>query len=140
MLSEIVLNFQRTFRLFSVSFLRRHQRMRATGDLQQRAVYKHAGKFYMLLSAGLRFGFGRQTLHRYGYYSVKYTQDILSYLHDSVFLFLFLHPFVDHNECEKNGMCANGKCLNVQGSFQCRCKSGYVMSQTGHSCIGNNLL
>lgn len=43
---------------------------------------------------------------------------------------------LDHNECEKNGMCANGKCLNVQGSFQCRCKSGFVMSQTGHSCIG----
>jgi len=33
-------------------------------------------------------------------------------------------------------MCANGKCLNVQGSFQCRCKPGFVMSQTGHSCIG----
>lgn len=33
-------------------------------------------------------------------------------------------------------MCANGKCLNVEGSFQCRCKSGFVMSQTGHSCIG----
>lgn len=130
MLSEIVLNFQQTFRLFSVSFLRRHQRMRATGDLQQRTVYKYAGKFYMLLSTGLRFSFRRKTLYRYRI-GVVYLRNL------TWSLVFFFNPFLDHNECEKNGMCANGKCLNVQGSFQCRCKSGFVMSQTGHSCIGN---
>lgn len=134
-LSKIVLNFQQTFRLFSVSFLRRHQRMRATGDLQQRTVYKYAGKFYMLLSTGLRFSFRRKTLHRYR------TSVYLRHLIQTYYIYIcgrcFFNLFLDHNECEKNGMCANGKCLNVQGSFQCRCKSGFVMSQTGHSCIGN---
>lgn len=68
MSSEIVLNFQQTFRLFSVSFSRhRHQRMRATGDLQQWAVYQYSGKFSMFLSAGLRFGLWRKTLYRYGF-------------------------------------------------------------------------
>lgn len=67
-------------------------------------------------------------------YHILYIHIIFIYV---VVDFLFFNPFLDHDECEKNGMCANGKCLNVQGSFQCRCKSGFVMSQTGHSCIGN---
>lgn len=59
-----------------------------------------------------------------------------------IFALCFIHYcfMLDHDECEKNGMCANGKCLNVQGSFQCHCKSGFVMSKTGYSCIGNLFL
>jgi len=33
-------------------------------------------------------------------------------------------------------MCANGVCTNMDGSFKCQCKEGYVLSPTGHACIG----
>lgn len=42
----------------------------------------------------------------------------------------------DHDECQENGMCANGVCVNMHGSFKCQCHSGYILSPTGHSCIG----
>jgi hypothetical protein len=32
-------------------------------------------------------------------------------------------------------MCANGKCLNMDGSFQCECSAGFKLSKSGLSCI-----
>lgn len=34
-------------------------------------------------------------------------------------------------------MCAHGICINMDGSFKCQCQEGYVLSPSGHSCIGN---
>ena len=42
----------------------------------------------------------------------------------------------DDNECEKSGMCANGMCKNMDGSYKCICNPGYVLSPTGDVCIG----
>ena len=33
-------------------------------------------------------------------------------------------------------MCAHGICINMDGSFKCQCQEGYVLSPSGHSCIG----
>nr|CAD7591983.1 unnamed protein product [Timema genevievae] len=41
----------------------------------------------------------------------------------------------DHNECSETGMCANGLCINMDGSFKCQCNNGYILSSTGHACI-----
>lgn len=43
---------------------------------------------------------------------------------------------VDHDECQDTGMCANGHCTNMNGSFKCKCNDGYVLSPTQNTCIG----
>ena len=42
----------------------------------------------------------------------------------------------DHNECAESGMCANGICINMNGSFKCHCENGFKLSSTGYACIG----
>ena len=62
----------------------------------------------------------------------------VDYLHLSeiaIYPNIFSHH-LDHDECEENGMCANGKCINMDGSFKCQCHEGFVLSASGHSCIG----
>nr|CAD7423795.1 unnamed protein product [Timema monikensis] len=44
-------------------------------------------------------------------------------------------PKINHNECSETGMCANGLCINMDGSFKCQCNNGYILSPTGHACI-----
>ena len=34
------------------------------------------------------------------------------------------------------GLCANGDCINKEGSFKCRCPEGFIMTDDGRSCIG----
>lgn len=33
-------------------------------------------------------------------------------------------------------MCNNGHCINMNGSFKCKCNDGYVLSPTKNTCIG----
>lgn len=43
---------------------------------------------------------------------------------------------VDINECfEKPNICQNGECKNLQGSFQCICNVGYLLTSTRDNCI-----
>lgn len=43
---------------------------------------------------------------------------------------------VDINECiEKPNICQNGECKNLQGSFQCICHVGYLLTSTRDNCI-----
>ena len=43
----------------------------------------------------------------------------------------------DIDECvEIPGICTNGHCVNLAGSFQCECFDGYELSSTGDECIG----
>ena len=45
---------------------------------------------------------------------------------------------VDVNECvEKPGVCANGRCINTEGGYQCECKPGFVSSPDGTECSDN---
>lgn len=52
---------------------------------------------------------------------------------------LLIFLYLDYDECQQNGMCANGQCINMAGSFKCQCKPGFVLSSTGHACIGKIL-
>lgn len=44
----------------------------------------------------------------------------------------------DINECQDTRLCANGHCINTEGSFQCQCYSGYQPTQEGSHCEGEH--
>lgn len=46
---------------------------------------------------------------------------------------------LDHNECAATTMCANGVCINEDGSFTCLCKSGFLLAPGGRYCVGEAL-
>ncbi|XP_060042831.1 latent-transforming growth factor beta-binding protein 1 isoform X4 [Erinaceus europaeus] len=41
----------------------------------------------------------------------------------------------DINECQLQGVCPNGECLNTMGSYRCTCKLGFGPDPTFSSCI-----
>ena len=44
-------------------------------------------------------------------------------------------PPADVDEClENNGGCQH-TCVNVMGSYECRCKEGFFLSDNQHTCI-----
>lgn len=43
--------------------------------------------------------------------------------------------FADLDECQLQGVCPNGNCLNTVGSYRCICKPGYVPDPTFTTCI-----
>ncbi|KFV69038.1 Latent-transforming growth factor beta-binding protein 1, partial [Dryobates pubescens] len=44
----------------------------------------------------------------------------------------------DINECQLQGICPNGECLNTMGSYRCTCKMGFVPDPTLSRCIPDN--
>ncbi|RXM33012.1 Latent-transforming growth factor beta-binding protein 2 [Acipenser ruthenus] len=44
----------------------------------------------------------------------------------------------DINECQLQGVCPNGNCLNTIGSYRCTCKAGYVPDPTLSTCVPDN--
>ncbi|PKU49116.1 latent-transforming growth factor beta-binding protein 1 isoform x2 [Limosa lapponica baueri] len=44
----------------------------------------------------------------------------------------------DINECQLQGVCPNGECLNTMGSYRCTCKMGFVPDPTLSRCIADN--
>ncbi|XP_041107834.1 latent-transforming growth factor beta-binding protein 1-like isoform X3 [Polyodon spathula] len=44
----------------------------------------------------------------------------------------------DINECQLQGVCPNGNCLNTIGSYRCTCKAGYVPDPTFSTCVPDN--
>ncbi|XP_062980305.1 latent-transforming growth factor beta-binding protein 1 isoform X1 [Elgaria multicarinata webbii] len=44
----------------------------------------------------------------------------------------------DINECQLQGVCPNGECLNTMGSYRCTCKMGFVPDPTFSRCIPDN--
>ena len=51
--------------------------------------------------------------------------------------YLMFDNVTDMNECEKSGMCPNGECINMDGSYKCRCNRGYKQSPNQQVCLGN---
>ncbi|ELV10612.1 Latent-transforming growth factor beta-binding protein 1 [Tupaia chinensis] len=41
----------------------------------------------------------------------------------------------DINECQLQGVCPNGECLNTMGSYRCTCKLGFGPDPTFSSCV-----
>ncbi|XP_029608727.1 latent-transforming growth factor beta-binding protein 1 isoform X1 [Salmo trutta] len=41
----------------------------------------------------------------------------------------------DLNECQLQGVCPNGDCLNTMGSYRCSCKVGFIPDPTLSTCI-----
>ncbi|XP_076798402.1 latent-transforming growth factor beta-binding protein 1 isoform X4 [Arvicanthis niloticus] len=41
----------------------------------------------------------------------------------------------DINECQLQGVCPNGECLNTMGSYRCSCKMGFGPDPTFSSCV-----
>lgn len=43
----------------------------------------------------------------------------------------------DIDECSTlNGLCENGRCINLDGGYRCECFPGYRTSDDGHHCFG----
>ena len=42
----------------------------------------------------------------------------------------------DMDECAHSGMCPNGECFNIDGSYKCRCNEGYKQSPNQQICVG----
>ncbi|XP_057703830.1 latent-transforming growth factor beta-binding protein 1 isoform X9 [Corythoichthys intestinalis] len=43
--------------------------------------------------------------------------------------------FTDLDECQLQGVCPNGNCVNTVGSYRCMCKPGYIPNSMLTSCI-----
>lgn len=45
----------------------------------------------------------------------------------------------DDNECSRspNPCHGNAQCLNIPGSFECRCPEGYRLDHSQRGCLGN---
>ncbi|XP_057703825.1 latent-transforming growth factor beta-binding protein 1 isoform X4 [Corythoichthys intestinalis] len=43
----------------------------------------------------------------------------------------------DLDECQLQGVCPNGNCVNTVGSYRCMCKPGYIPNSMLTSCISN---
>ncbi|XP_064173266.1 latent-transforming growth factor beta-binding protein 1 isoform X1 [Anguilla rostrata] len=41
----------------------------------------------------------------------------------------------DINECQLQGVCPNGVCVNAMGSFRCSCKPGFIPDSSLRTCI-----
>ena len=51
-----------------------------------------------------------------------------------------VYVILDVDECETvSGICVNGDCVNLEGSFTCRCRNGFRLSSSRDACIGENL-
>ncbi|KAM8860153.1 latent-transforming growth factor beta-binding protein 1 isoform 2-T2 [Spinachia spinachia] len=46
----------------------------------------------------------------------------------------------DFDECQLQGVCLNGNCLNTVGSYRCMCKPGYIPDPTLTTCIANTAI
>uniref|UniRef100_A0A670I1Y1 Latent-transforming growth factor beta-binding protein 1 n=1 Tax=Podarcis muralis TaxID=64176 RepID=A0A670I1Y1_PODMU len=53
-------------------------------------------------------------------------------------LYGILCSLSDINECQLQGVCPNGECLNTMGSYRCACKIGFVPDPTLSRCIPDN--
>ena len=54
-------------------------------------------------------------------------------------MILFIFDIVcvlDYDECKLTGMCTNGQCINMDGSYKCLCDQGFTLASAGAACVG----
>ena len=73
-----------------------------------------------------------------GVYNFKRFYSKLKFINHLLLLILDYLPPVctDMDECKHDGMCPNGVCVNVDGSYICRCNTGFRQSPNQQICIG----
>ena len=54
---------------------------------------------------------------------------LITYLNFSLFS-------LDMNECNKTGMCLNGRCINEMGRYRCECDDDFMPNPTKTACVG----
>ena len=52
---------------------------------------------------------------------------------------LYLFIVSDADECEESNVCEGGQCINMPGTYVCRCSGGVMPSLDHKSCIGKTL-
>ena len=70
----------------------------------------------------------------------KLLQEIIngrSYDFTSFANILLLILVLDINECNDTSECANGTCVNNDGSFTCICDDGFMANLDQNACDGN---
>lgn len=45
-------------------------------------------------------------------------------------------PVTDINECALNPLLCAFRCVNVLGSYECKCPTGYILREDGRMCKG----
>ena len=45
--------------------------------------------------------------------------------------------FIDVDECKISGVRCTQECKNLDGSYECKCFSGYKLQANGFTCTGN---
>lgn len=54
-------------------------------------------------------------------------------------LYLFVTP--DVNECQlSDNLCKNGQCVNLPGTYQCTCDTGYQATPDRQGCVGEKII
>ena len=49
-----------------------------------------------------------------------------------------LFSFPDEDECLTAGVCGNGNCSNIEGSYRCICPQGYTQGRYSPRCVGKS--
>ena len=57
---------------------------------------------------------------------------------DSLDFFFFLPSLIDVNECSTNNGGCDQICNNTKGSYECKCRSGFLLSSDKHKCNGKS--
>ena len=55
-------------------------------------------------------------------------------------MYVYIHSFIDTNECLLNNGGCTQLCTNTIGSYHCDCRSGYQLNDNGSSCNGQYTL
>ena len=48
-----------------------------------------------------------------------------------------MNPFIDINECQQNVCHVNSTCINIPGSYKCKCRTGFAGN--GTTCKGQKI-
>ena len=66
------------------------------------------------------------------------SQDKLVNDSNGYFNFFFLPSPIDVNECATNNGGCDQICNNTKGSYECKCRSGFLLSSDKHKCNGKS--
>lgn len=74
-----------------------------------------------------------------GIFRLLCTIDSVAPCLDRSLLYLVSFSISDIDECDKYaGLCPQGTCVNLKGSWMCRCDAGYEGTAENQKCQGKN--